>query len=148
MLLAYLDQQREAVLWKLEGVDEDQARWRPREQANSLLNLLVHLTGVERRWSEQVLAGNTIDRDRDAEFGELADTTVAQARDAYRTAVERTNEIANAMKPDDACRGEAGYSVRWVLIHLIEETARHAGHADITRELVDGAVGLSADVRE
>jgi hypothetical protein len=147
MLLAYLDQQREAIIWKLEGLADNQVRWRPLTQANSLLNLIVHLTGVERWWSEQVLAGNAIDRDRDAEFGELPEVAVSQARDAYRVATERTNEIARAMNLDDACRGEAGYSVRWVLLHLIEETARHAGHADITRELVDGAVGLSQSDR-
>jgi hypothetical protein len=105
--------------------------------------LLVHLTGVERGWSEQVLAGNQIDRNRDAEFGELESITVAKAIEAYRTANVRTNEIARGLNPDDACAGEKGYSVRWVMTHLVEETARHAGHADITRELIDGTVGFS-----
>jgi hypothetical protein len=45
--------------------------------------------------------------------------------------------------PDEPCLGEKGFSVRWVVLHLIEETARHTGHADITRELIDGSVGLS-----
>jgi uncharacterized damage-inducible protein DinB len=143
MLLAFLDQYREIMVWKIEDLDETQARWRPTKQASSLLNLIVHLTGVERGWSEQVLGGNEIDRDRDSEFGELEGATVPKAIDAYRAASARTNEIARGLNPEDACAGEKGYSVRWVLTHLVEETARHAGHADVTRELVDGKVGFS-----
>jgi len=143
MLLAYLDQYREIMIWKIEDLDEAQARWRPTERANSLLNLIVHLTGVEWSWSERVIAGNEVDRDREAEFRELDEVGVEKAIQAYRAAAARTNEIARGMKPDDACRGEAGFSVRWVLTHLVEETARHAGHADITRELIDGRVGFS-----
>jgi uncharacterized damage-inducible protein DinB len=143
MLLAYLDQYREIMIWKIEDLDERQARWRPTERASSLLNLLAHLTGVERGWSEQVLAGNKIERDRDSEFREVEGVTVPQAIEAYRAASARTDEIARGLKPNDACAGENGYSVRWVLTHLVEETARHAGHADITRELIDGKVGFS-----
>ena len=142
MLLGYLDQYREIMIWKIEDLDETQARWRPTERASSLLNLIVHLTGVERNWSENVIAGNQIERDRGAEFLEL-DTTVADAIAGYRKACERTNEIARECKPEDPCKGEPGYMVRWVLVHLIEETARHTGHADITRELLDGTVGFS-----
>ena len=143
MLLAFLDQYREIMIWKIEDLGEDQARFRPAEGANSLLNLIVHLTGVEWNWSEQVIAGNEVDRDRDAEFRELDSMGVAKAIQAYRAATAHTNEIARSMKPGDPCRGESGFSVRWVLLHLIEETARHAGHADITRELIDGKIGFS-----
>jgi hypothetical protein len=143
MLLAYLDQYREIMIWKIEDLDETQARWRPTKAANSLLNLIVHLAGVEWSWSEQVIAGNEIDRDRESEFRELDSTGVQAAIEAYRAAAARTNEIARGLKPEDPCAGEKGFSVRWVLTHLVEETARHAGHADITRELIDGAVGFS-----
>ena len=143
MLLAFLDQYREIMIWKIEDLDETQARFRPTEKGNSLLNLIVHLTGVEWSWSEQVIAGNEINRDRDAEFREIDALGVAAAIDAYRKAGARTNEIARSMNPDDSCRGEAGFSVRWVLTHLVEETARHAGHADITRELIDATTGFS-----
>jgi hypothetical protein len=142
MLLGYLDQYREIMIWKIEDLDETQARFRPTPRASSLLNLIVHLTGVERNWSEATIAGGEVDRDRDAEFLEQ-ETTVADAIDAYRKAGARTNEIARSMKPDDPCKGEPGFSVRWVLTHLVEETARHAGHADITRELIDGKTGFS-----
>jgi hypothetical protein len=143
MLLAYLDQYREIMVWKIEDVDEAQARFRPTDRANSLLNLVVHLTGVEWSWSEQVIAGNEVKRDRDAEFKDIDDRGVAAAIEAYRAAAARTNEIVRTMEPGEACRGEAGFSVRWVLLHLLEETARHVGHADITRELIDGRTGFS-----
>ena len=143
MLLAYLDQYREIMIWKIEDLDENQARFRPTENGNSLLNLIAHLTGVEWSWSEQVIAGNEVNRDRDAEFREMDAMGVAAAIDGYRKACARTNEIARGMKPEDTCLGESGFSVRWVLLHLVEETARHAGHADITRELIDGKTGFS-----
>lgn len=142
VLLSFLDQYRDTMVFKLEGLDEEQARWAPTEQANSLLTLIVHLTGVERAWAEGVIAGKQIERDRDAEFRELVDrTTVPQAMEAYLAQGERTNEIVRGLDLGQPCAAEAGYSVRWVLLHLLEETARHAGHADITRELIDGSVG-------
>jgi uncharacterized damage-inducible protein DinB len=151
VLLSFLDQYRDTMVFKIEGLDEEQARWAPTEQANSLLTLIVHLTGVEQGWTEGVVLGHEVDEvdrladrfhDRDAEFSDLvAQTTVPEAVRAYLAQGKRTNEIVSGLELDDPCAGEAGYSVRWVLLHLLEETARHAGHADITRELIDGSVG-------
>jgi uncharacterized damage-inducible protein DinB len=143
MLLAYLDQQREAMVVKVDGLSEEQARFRPTPTANSLLNLLVHLAGVERRWTEEVIQGEEHQRDRESEFGDLEGATLDRAIGDYREAYGRTNDVVREVGHLEApCRGEAGYSVRWVLLHLLEETARHAGHADITRELIDGQTGL------
>ena len=143
MLRGWLELYRDIMVYKIEGLDEEQARFRPAPDAPSLLNLIVHLTGVERRWFEQIIAGRAIDRDRDAEFREL-DVTVADAVAAYRAQWQRSNEVYDAIGSlDDACPGESGYSVRWVLQHMVEEVARHAGHADITRQLIDGSVGYS-----
>jgi hypothetical protein len=142
VLLSFLDQYRDTMVFKISGLDEEQARWAPAETSNPLLTLIVHLTGVERGWSEGVILGQEVDRDRDAEFNELvASTTVERAVAAYLEQGKRTNEIIDGADLDAACPGEPGYSVRWVVLHLIEETARHAGHADITRELIDGSVG-------
>jgi uncharacterized damage-inducible protein DinB len=142
MLLSYLDAYRETIIFKAEGLNEEQVRWRPTPGANSLLNLVVHLAGVEGRWTEQILLGKAHERDREAEFGELEGTTLARAIAAYRAAYGRTNDVVREIGSlETACPGETGYSVRWVLLHLLEETARHAGHADITRELIDGTVG-------
>ncbi len=140
MLLGWLELHRDIMAFKIEGLSEQQARFKPSPTANSLLNLIVHLTGVERNWFQRIVAGNEVDRDRDAEFGDLS-TTVSGAVEAYRAECLKSNKVIDEIAPVDACSGEPGYSVRWVLLHMIEETARHAGHADITRELIDGAVG-------
>lgn len=140
-LIGYLDLQRTAVVRKLEGLTEDQARWKPAATSNSLLNLVVHLAGVERNWFEHVIAGRRVERDRDAELAELPpDVTIEKAAESYRHAWARSNDILVDAALDDACRGEERLTVRWVVLHILEETARHAGHADITRELIDGTV--------
>ncbi len=142
MFRNFLDFYRETMVMKIEGLDEQQARWTPTEQANSLLTLLVHLTGVEMGWFQGVIAGRTFERDREAEFKALDAKTVSEVVAAYRAECARSNEVLEAVDSLDApCPGEKGYSVRWVLAHMLEETARHAGHADITRELIDGTVG-------
>jgi uncharacterized damage-inducible protein DinB len=141
MLRNFLDFYRETIVMKIDGLTEEQARWTPTAQANSLLNLIVHLTGVERGWFQGEIAGREIERDRDTEF-EALDVSVAEAIAAYRVECERSNEVlAEVGSLDEPAKGEPGYSVRWILCHMLEETARHAGHADITRELIDGAVG-------
>lgn len=141
MLRSFLDYYRETMIIKIEGLDEERARWAPTKSANSLLTLIVHLAGVEKGWFEGVIAGRQIERDRAAEFDELK-VTVRDAVSSYRSQVARSNEVLDAATSlDAACPGESGYNVRWVLLHMLEETARHAGHADITRELIDGAVG-------
>src|SRR5581483_307421 len=124
------------MVYKIEGLTEDQARFKPTPSGNSLLNLIVHLTGVERGWFN-ALIDNPIERDRSAEFLEQS-TTVDDAIAAYRAACAESNEIARAASSlDERGKGDrvTDRNLRWVLIHLIEETARHAGHADITREL-------------
>jgi hypothetical protein len=141
MLLGWIDLHRDVMVMKIEGLSEEQARFRPTPNANPLINLVVHLTGVERNWFESVIAGRTVARDRDAEFRDV-DVTVADAVAAYREQCARSNEIAMGIDSlDQACAGRPQYSVRWVLHHMLEETARHNGHADITRELIDGDVG-------
>jgi hypothetical protein len=142
-IIGYLDLQRDVIVRKLDGLTEEQARWRPVPTANSLLNLLVHLTGVERNWFQSVIAGQNVERDRDAELAELPpDVTIASAVAAYRETWARSNEILRGIGSDEPCRGEGmeQLNVRWVFLHMLEEIARHAGHADITRELIDGTV--------
>lgn len=141
-LLAFLDLYRQTMVMKTEGLDEGQARFRPTGQANSLLTLIRHLTGVERNWFQSTIAGRVVDRDRDAEFVDPDDMTLADAVAAYRAEWERSDEVMRGISSlDEPCQAEPGFSVRWVLLHMLEETARHAGHADLTRELIDGAVG-------
>lgn len=144
LLKGYLDLQREAVVKKIQGLTEEQARWKPAPGANSLLNLVVHLNGVEQNWFQSVIAGDDVQRDRDAELAELpVNVTISSAIASYRATCDRSNEILAKMDLGDPCRRKdrSSLSVRWVVLHMIEETARHAGHADITRELIDGTVG-------
>lgn len=139
--IAYLDLHRNALIEKVEGLTESQARWKPSPTANSLLNLVVHVAGVERNWFQHVIAGRQVERDRDAELAELpSDVTIASAVETYRSAIARSNKVLDGVDLGAACRGMDKLNVRWVLLHMLEELARHAGHADITRELIDGTV--------
>jgi uncharacterized damage-inducible protein DinB len=140
--VAFLDFYRAAVVRKLDGLSEEQARWKPAPTSNSLLNLVVHLTGVEKNWFQRVIAGREVERDRDAELAEQPpDVTIAAAVDSYRRETARSNEVLQKVALDDRCKDpDMDLNVRWVVLHMLEEISRHAGHADITRELIDGTV--------
>jgi hypothetical protein len=141
MLIGWLDLLRDVMVMKVEDLDEDKARFKPTPTANSLHTLIVHLKGVEHSWFEGAIAGRRVTRHRDSEFIE-SNVSVADAVAAYRAQCEISNAVVlDVGSLDQECAGRPGTSVRWVLHHLIEETARHAGHADITRELLDGEVG-------
>ncbi|HEV7888887.1 MAG TPA: DinB family protein [Acidimicrobiales bacterium] len=142
-LLAFLDYLRESVVLKVDGLDETQARWSPVPSGTSLLGLLKHLTMVEVAWFHWAFAG----LDVPVPDGAVAEAdALGPAAAAYRAAWARSNELlAEADDLDRLCArpGPAPQpmSLRWVLAHMVEETGRHAGHADIVRELLDGTVG-------
>ncbi|RSN55279.1 mini-circle protein [Amycolatopsis sp. WAC 04182] len=135
VLAGFLDYLRAAVMAKAEGVPEDRARAPGVPSGTNLLGLVKHLTHVERHW----LLGHRV-TDWKATFHPGPDDTTASILAAYRETVADANaEIASW--DDLAATGPRQGSRRWTLTHLIEETARHAGHADILRELIDGATG-------
>ncbi|HVC70513.1 MAG TPA: DinB family protein [Acidimicrobiales bacterium] len=140
--LAFLGYLRQSVTRKLVGLTEEQARRALVPSGTSLLGLVKHLTEVEIYWIQRRFSGLDVDLDTDA-FTVTDDDTVAAVVDAYDRAAARTDEIARtAADPDrPLARGTQGLTLRWVLVHVTEETARHAGHADIVRELIDGATG-------
>lgn len=143
-LLAFLDYLRQAVARKLEGCTEEQARRAPVPSGTSLLGLVKHLTVVESYWVERRFAGLEIAEApaADAGFGLGPDDTVESVLAGYRAATERADALlAGAAIDTPLARGRHGLTLTWVLVHLVEETGRHAGHADILRELVDGATG-------
>jgi len=152
MLLAFLDYQRESMVRKLDGLSEEQARFEPTPASNSIIALLSHLGYVERWWFQKVFAGAKPQfpwskDDSDADFRVTSDRTIDDLITFYRTEWERSNEIARAAPSLDEPaasreRRNTSISLRWILNHMIEETARHAGHADITRELIDGSIGI------
>ncbi|WP_285490785.1 DinB family protein [Amycolatopsis taiwanensis] len=142
VLTGFLDYLRAAVAAKAEGTPETQARAPGVPSGTNLLGLVKHLTYVERHW----LLGHDV-ADWQATFHPAPDDTTDTILAAYReTIIEANREIASwddltEPGPRPARRGRPGPSRRWTLAHLIEETARHAGHADILRELIDGTTG-------
>ena len=106
----------------------------------SLLGITNHLTHVEWRWIDGGMLGQETSRS-DAEFAPGPELTVQAALAAYRKRAAATDAAVMAMALDQPCRSEHGADLRWVLLHLVNETARHAGHADATRELLDGTTG-------
>lgn len=144
-LLTFLNYLREAVLAKAAGVPEPAVRAAGVPSGTSLLQLVKHLTAVELNWFVWAYAG--ADGERWDDEGEVsADETASDLADAYREAIARADEIALACTDLDrpgarSLRETPPPSMRWVLVHMIEETARHAGHADLLREQIDGSVG-------
>jgi hypothetical protein len=107
----------------------------------SLLWLVKHLAYAETLWVVQRFAGEDVELP-DATVYEH--DTVVSAIELYRSTWSRVDPIVAAASLDDLARNAPDYppvNVRWVLAHLLEETARHAGHADILRELIDGQIG-------
>jgi len=140
-LVGVLDQVRGAIVARTEGVPEPQVRTPGVPSGTSLLGLVKHLASVERFYFLGEDAGNWAATMRPAPE-ETTDGLVAD----YREAVGRANQVIEAWTdlalpgPRPARRGAAP-SMRWTLAHMIEETGRHAGHADILRELIDGTTG-------
>jgi hypothetical protein len=141
-LLEFLRYLRESVVRKVDGVSEADARRRFVDSDTTLLWLLKHLRRAESIWMEQRFAGLDVTLPP-AEVG--PDDTVAAAVEAYRQGWAISDAIAEQAPDLDVMTANTGsespVSLRWVLAHLVEETARHAGHADILRELIDGSTG-------
>jgi uncharacterized damage-inducible protein DinB len=140
-LHALLQYQRESLLRKVDGVDEERARWSPVSSGTSLLWLIRHMAAAEVTWVLNRFAG----QDPAPPGAGSPDGTLRDAAEAYRQGWQRVDAVAFAgVGLDELCRRPdpgAPVNLRWVLMHLLEETARHAGHADILRELIDGTTG-------
>jgi uncharacterized damage-inducible protein DinB len=154
-LTAYLDFQRETVLLKTEGLTGEQLA-RPHPPSSLTLGgLLNHLALVEDSWfrtrfsglpDDDLWSGVDWDADPDYEFRTAADTGPEELRRRYADACARSREVVAAADGLDQLsveprRNGQRFNLRWMLLHLIEETARHAGHADLLREAIDGATG-------
>jgi uncharacterized damage-inducible protein DinB len=140
LLLAWLDHQRTAIVRKLADLDEEQSRWTPDGALISLLGIVNHLTHVEWRWTAGMMLGEPTSRS-EAEFRPGPELTVGEVVARYRDRALATDELVRALPLAQLTTDDSGRDLRWVLLHLIEETARHAGHADATRELLDGTTG-------
>jgi uncharacterized damage-inducible protein DinB len=141
LLLRWLGFLRGAVARKVEGLSDEQGRWRPDGALISLLGIVNHLTHVEWRWIDGGMLGQEVSRSEE-EFTPGPELTVAAALDAYRERAAATDAAVRSIPTlAEPCRFGDDADLRWVLLHLINETARHAGHADATRELLDGTTG-------
>lgn len=141
LLLRWLGFLRGAVVRKTEGLSEEQARWTPDGALISLLGIVSHLTHVEWRWIDAGMCSQQVSRS-EAEFTPGPELTVDTAVAAYQNRAAATDAAVRSMPSlREACSFGDGIDLRWVLLHLINETARHAGHADATRELLDGTTG-------
>jgi hypothetical protein len=141
LLLRWLSFLRHAVLRKVDGLTEVQARWRPGSALLPLAGIVNHLTHVEWRWIDGGFLGATTTRDESEFFPPIGHSLVDIVA-AYHARAASTDDTVRSLSSLAApCAVGSGIDLRWVLVHLINETARHAGHADATRELLDGSTG-------
>lgn len=147
-LRASLDKHRDAVLWKLEGLDDEQLRRPMTPSGTSLLGLVKHLASVEYGWFVETFGGKVeplwFDPYTEEDMAAGEDDTTARITEFYGRARAAADSVIAELPLDHlgqpAWRGHS-VSLRWVLVHMIEETARHSGHMDIVRELIDGVTG-------
>lgn len=152
MLLAFLDYFRALFARKIDGIDEPAARTTVPPSPMHLLGMTRHLADVERWWFRLFFAGLDMpmlfesDTDPDLDWHAGDDDTLARARALWHAEVDAARAIVADVTDLDTLgamrthrRGDV--SLRWILIHMIEEYARHCGHADFIREAIDGATG-------
>jgi hypothetical protein len=144
MARAWLQHLRDSAIFKVEGLDRSQLRWKPTPTANSLGVLVVHLGYTERLWLRVICAGERMDMAWRSRMFELPESwgvaeTVAFYREESRQADAVLDRISSLDLPSGGDLRPTTF--RWAVFHLIEEAARHVGHMDITRELLDGSIG-------
>lgn len=150
MVLGFLDFQRATAICKLQGVSESDARRRLGPSSLTLVGIVSHLAFVERAWFRSAMLGENLE---DAGFQDTpgpywdapSGATCEDVISAYREEIARSNAIirehnldAIAAKPR---RNRPPMQLRWIMLHMIEELARHCGHMDLIRESIDGQVG-------
>lgn len=151
MLASWLDYERATLLWKCEGIDDD-ALARPGVPPSSLtlLGLVRHMALVEWWWFDHIFAGSespepisTVE-DRDADFNDIRPDRAGADAELFAHQCEVSRAVVAAAESLDVTSASVEQpitSLRWIMIHMIEEYTRHNGHADLFREQIDGAVG-------
>lgn len=153
MLEGWLDYHRQTLAWKCEGLTDDQLRTASVAPSElSLMGLVRHMAEVERGWFRTVLAGDdpgpvySTDEDRDRDFHVTEDDTWEEAYATWQGEIGIARRRAADFGLDELSKGTGRltgepFSLRWIYTHMIEEYARHNGHADLIRERIDGATG-------
>lgn len=151
-LLSYLVQQRDGLKNAAYGLTEEQIRLRPTKSTLTVGGLIKHAASMERGWVD-LLAGRGPAADADEAYEQnftvAADDTLTSLLDGFDDVAAATEATVNALDSLEVTtvlppapwypQNPNGYSARWILLHVLEELARHAGHADILREHIDGA---------
>jgi uncharacterized damage-inducible protein DinB len=149
-LTAFLEWQRATLVRKCDGLTAEQLRLRSAPPSTlSLLGLVRHLADVERWWFRRILAQEQVseiysnEADPDGDFNGVDDADADEAFATWRSECERARQIVATRSLGDVVRHPKGHdvSMRWILVHMVEEYSRHNGHADLLRERIDGAVG-------
>lgn len=149
-LLAFLDWQRDTLLCKIHGLSDEQLRMPHHPSGLTLLGLVKHLSDVERSWFREVFAGEDLaalwdDSDPRRYWRIEPGETTTQVIEIYKGEVATANALIAASSLDSPVvaprPGAEEMTLRWVVVHMIEETARHIGHADLMREAIDGRTG-------
>jgi len=154
MLLAFLDYYRALIVDKATGLSDAQLDTRLGPSTLTLGGLVYHMAYVEDWWFTASIADESMpepwssapwDEDRDWEFTTAPDLTWAQIQAQFEESVARSRAVMETVESLDQVtvrtRDGEPWTVRWILVHMIEEIARHAGHADLIRESIDGATG-------
>jgi hypothetical protein len=149
-LTAFLDFLRDTLALKCDGLTDDQLRERAVPPSSlSLLGLVRHMAEVERNWFRPVLGGEAMagifapGLDPEAAFRDVATADVAEGFRLWRAECDHARALVAAAPSFDVrgFRSRSYFSLRWVMTHMIEEYARHNGHADLLRERLDGSTG-------
>ena len=157
-LAYFLDQQRSAVLAIIEGLDESQLHTPVLPSGWTPIGLVRHLAGAEAMWFQWVVLGRQpqvawddgiMDPPPDPDSPFVTEHSGTAVVEQYRRQCEISNRVLQSRELHAPLLGELGFDwpgepitdVRWVVLHMIEETARHAGHLDAARELLDGTTG-------
>ena len=150
MLEAWLDYHRATLAFKCEGLTDEQLRTVAVPPSTmSLLGLVRHMADVEANWFRRVLSGEDdcrrywSDANPDGDFDDVATADVEADFNCWRRECDHARTVSAPLALDDCGTGKRGerISLRWVYVHMIEEYARHNGHADLLRQCIDGSVG-------
>jgi uncharacterized damage-inducible protein DinB len=150
ILDGFLDYHRETLLWKCDGLNEEQLKRHAIPSSNlTLLGLVRHMAEVERGWFTKFTGTDATwlfctEDDPDGDFDNVATADIEHDFMVYRTEIDTYRSELGRVGLDDTflhARRKVPFSLRWVYAHMIEEYARHNGHADLLREAIDGMTG-------
>ncbi|CAN5713451.1 DinB family protein [soil metagenome] len=149
MLEGWLDYHRATLEMKCEGLSPEQLRLRAVSPSSlTLLGLVRHMAEVERSWFRNIFQGEDApplyytDEDPDGDFNDLESAEPSEVLSTWRAECDHAREVSRAASLDDIGKQQSGRTGEsWIVTHMIEEYARHNGHADLLREAIDGTTG-------